>query len=196
MYIRRTLPLVLIAALAPLVFSGCKSPSEPDADIPRLPPVDPSAVLLFDDFDNENGGAGQNNWTALQNWNIVEGCVDLHGNGFYDVQRGNGLYLDLDGSCGRAATVESKTEFSLTPGIYVLEFWLAGNQRIPAPDTVQVTLGSLFSEQFVMNQFDAFRLITRTIPVSAATAARLRFRNLGGDNQGALLDVVRLRRTQ
>jgi hypothetical protein len=84
----------------------------------------------------------------------------------------------------------------LLPRIYVLEFWLAGNQRIPAPDTVQVTLGSLNSEPSVMNQFDAVRLISRTVPVSATTAARLRFRNISGDNQGALLGVVRLWRTQ
>lgn len=196
MHNRYSLPLVLLAAFASLAVSGCKSPSDPEPDVPRLPPVTPSTVLLFDDFDGENGGTGQNNWSNLQNWTLVAGCVDLHGNGFYDVQRGNGLYLDLDGSCAEGATVESKTEFSLASGLYVLEFWLAGNQRIATPDTVRVTLGSVYSEEFVMNQFDAFRLVSRTVPVSATTAARLRFRNLGGDNQGALLDVVRLRRAQ
>jgi hypothetical protein len=199
---RRKLPIALVAALFTLSAAACSSPTEPDPEIPSLPPAPPSSILLFDDFDGENRGGGyeglggQNNWTAFQNWNVPEGCVDLHGNGFYDVQRGNGLYVDLDGSCGRAGTLESKTEFSLTPGIYILEFWLAGNQRLPAPDTVQVTLGTHFSEQFVLNESDAFRPISRSLSVPAASTARLRFRNLGGDNQGALLDVVRLRRAQ
>ncbi|CAN5683866.1 hypothetical protein BH23GEM3_BH23GEM3_14980 [soil metagenome] len=182
------------SALAILMLAaGCrKSPIEP----PRLDPVDPATVLFVDDFDAENGGAGRFNYTAFANWNVQDGCVDLHGNGFIDVQPGKGLYVDLDGTCkpSKAGTMETKAAFSLDPGSYVLEFWLAGNQRIPSPDTVLVSLGDLHQEQIVLTRDEPFRLFTRNLTVSTPTTARLRFRNLGGDDQGALLDLVRLRR--
>jgi hypothetical protein len=179
-----------------LLAVGCKNGSTgPDGPVvPTLPQVPAGSILLYDKFDNENGGAGVNNWTTFTNWNVVDGCVDLHGNGFWDVQAGHGLYVDMDGSCYAAGTIESKEEFALVPGTYVLEFWIAGNQRNDSPDTTTVTLGSLFNEQFVTERYEQFRLVTRRVDVGAATAARLRFRGHGGDQQGMLLDEVRLRR--
>jgi len=189
----RGLGAAVVAAM--VVGMGCKSSTGPDDTvIPSLPDVPTGSVLLSDNFDDENGGVGINNWTAFSNWNVLGGCVDLHGNGFWDVQRGHGLYVDLDGSCLRAGTIESKQEFELVPGVYVLEFWLAGNQRIERADTVTVTLGSLLQEDFVVERLQPFHLITRRIDVGTAVSARLRFQGHGGDNQGALLDVVRLRR--
>jgi hypothetical protein len=163
---------------------------------PSLVPVNPANVLLVDDFDQENNGVGIYNWTNFANWNVVAGCVDLHGNGFHDVQPGRGLYVDLDGSCAAAGTIETKVAFDLQPGSYVLEFWIAGNHRIDAADTVIISLGSLYEEQMIMQRRDRFRLITRNISVSAPTSARLRFQNLGGDGRGALIDLVRLRRAE
>jgi hypothetical protein len=186
--------LVLIVLGAFSSASGCKSPSDPEVIVPTLPAVPESTVLLLDDTDLENGGVGVLNWTNFRHWDVLAGCVDLHGNGFYDVQAGNGLYIDLDGTCTDAGTIQSKATFALQPGMYTLEFWLAGNQRISRPDTVNVSLGSLYTEQIVLQQTEPFRLFTRRITVAAATEAKLRFQNLGGDNQGALLDLVRLRR--
>ena len=121
---------------------------------PSLPTVDPATVLLSDNFDTENNGAGIFNWTSFANWNVLAGCAELHGNGLFDVQPGNGLYVDLDGSCESGSTFESKTQFVLQPGSYVLEFWLAGNNRINTADTVNVSLGSLYQEQFVLQPRD------------------------------------------
>lgn len=160
---------------------------------PSLVEVDPATVVFIDDIDEENNGVGIYNWTNFTDWNVVDGCVDLHGNGFHDVQPGKGLYIDLDGSCVRAGTIESKTEFVLEPGNYILEFWIAGNQRIDDADTVIVSLGSLFQEEMVVQRRSAFQLRVRNISVPARTAARLRFQNLGGDDRGALIDLVRLR---
>jgi hypothetical protein len=183
--------LVLLAGTA-----GCrKNATEPDPVIPELPAVDPQTVLLFDNFDAENGGAGVLNWKGWTNWNVASGCVDLVGNGLYDVQRNNGLYMDLDGTCQSAGTVETKTEFSLAPGSYVLEFWLAGNQRFESSDTVVVSLGSLLNERIVMGNSEPFRLFTRPVSVASQTAARLRFAHAGGDDRGVLLDQLRLRRS-
>jgi hypothetical protein len=181
--------LLLCSTLLP----ACKSPT--DVIVPTLPPAPPASVLLFDDFDSENGGVGVNNWSTFAQWLVASGCVDLHGNGFFDVQAGHGLYVDLDGTCSQGGALETRELFSLQPGNYVLEFWLAGNNRNSIPDTVAVSLGTLHQEQIVMQRDDQFRLFTRSISVTSPVTARLRFQNLGGDNQGALLDLVRFRRT-
>ena len=161
---------------------------------PSLVTVDEATVLFADNFDAENNSAGVFDWTSFANWNVLAGCVDLHGNGFVDVQPGTGLYVDLDGSCDVGGTIETKAAFTLQPGNYVLEFYMAGNQRIESSDTVNVSLGSLYQEQFVVRQRDRFELRTRNISVPSETTARIRFENLGGDGRGALTDLVRLRR--
>ncbi len=181
----------LLAVSAGVV--ACNSATEPTVVVPELPEVPAATVVFVTDFDNENGGVGKLNWTDFQQWNILAGCVDLHGNGFYDVQAGNGIYVDLDGTCLAAGTIETKEAFDLTAGNYVLEFWLAGNNRISTPDTVVVSLGTLFEEEIVLQRNEPFRLFTRLVTVTANTTARLRFEAFGGDDQGALLDQVRLR---
>jgi hypothetical protein len=160
---------------------------------PSLATVDPATVVFSDDFEGENNQVGVYNWTSFANWNVLDGCVDLHGNGFHDVQPGKGLYVDLDGSCDAGGTLETKSTFTLEAGNYVLEFWMAGNQRISDTDTVNVTVGS-YQEQFVLQHNDKFALRTRNFSVPAQTTVRIRFQNLGGDGRGALLDLVRLRR--
>ena len=181
---------LVLTLLACGIAVGCgKSPAAPS-----LSNVDPATVLLSDNFDNENGGAGIFNWTSFANWDVLAGCVDLHGNGLFDVQPGNGLYVDLDGSCAQGGTIESKQAFNLTPGTYVLEYFIAGNNRIDTADTVIITFGT-DQEQLVMQPKDKFTLHTRTVSVSTQTTARIRFQNLGGDGRGALIDLVRLRRT-
>lgn len=181
---------LVFTLLACGVAASCgKSPTAPS-----LVSVDPATVLFSDNFDTENNRAGVYNWTNYANWDVLAGCADLHGNGFHDVQPGTGLYVDLDGSCQGGATFETKTAFVLEPGAYVLEFYLAGNHRISSSDTVNASLGSLYQEQFVMQQRDRFALQTRNISVATQTAAKLRFQNAGADGRGALLDLVRLRR--
>ena len=182
----------VVTVLACGMAAGCGD----DPVAPSLVTVDEATVLLTDNFDEENNRAGVFDWTSFANWNVLNGCVDLHGNGFVDVEPGTGLYVDLDGSCEIGGTIETKTEFTLPAGNYVLEFWLAGNQRIDSSDTVNVSLGTVFQEQFVMRRRDQFELRSRNIAVASETTARLRFQNLGGDGRGALVDLVRLRRAQ
>lgn len=185
-FCRTGLVLTLLACGA---VAGCgKNPVAPS-----LSNVDPATVLLSDNFDSENGGNGIFDWTSFANWNVLAGCVDLHGNGLFDVQPGNGLYVDLDGSCAAGGTIESKTAFTLQPGSYVFEYWIAGNNRIDSADTVIVTVGT-DQETLVMQPKDKFALHTRNISVSTQTSVRIRFQNLGGDGRGALIDLVRLRR--
>jgi hypothetical protein len=186
--------LVVVGASA-LAFACKDSPTGPSLQVPTLPEVAPGSVIIHESFDNENNGVGAYNYTEFEHWDVLAGCVDLHGNGFYDVLAGNGIYVDLDGTCKEAGTIQSKEAFQLEPGVtYTLEFWLAGNQRIERPDTVIVSLGTLYEEQLVLPRNEPFRAYTKQIVVAEPTAAKLRFQNLGGDDRGALLDQVRFRR--
>ena len=169
-------------------------------------------TLLDDTFDNENSGNGQTNFFNLTNWNVTDGSVDLLGNGFTDFYPSNGLYLDLDGTTGNAATLESKTTFSFNQNDRVtLTFDLAGpcdtlsticsnfRNQDSGDNEVIVSLGSLFQEQFSFD-FDQpfgtagafFDTIERTISVSAPTTGTLVFTHAGGDNIGLILDDVQL----
>lgn len=186
-----------VMTLALLAAAGCGGGGTdvdegPPPALPEVPAT--TVVLLQDDFDRENGGLGALNWTGFTNWTVANGCVDLHGNGFHDIQPGSGLYADLDGTCRTGGTLESRTDFALEPGDYVLEFGLGGNNRVNEPDSVMVSLGTLFQEQFVMQRTAKLTQHTREVRVTTATTARLRFTQAGGDDQGVVLDVVRLRR--
>lgn len=163
----------------------------------ELPEADPETVLFVSDFDDDNGGEGKNNWTSFQHFNVLSGCVDLHGNGHYDVQPGHGLYVDMDGTCEEAGTIETEEAFELLPGEqYLLEFWLAGNNRQHDPDTMDVTVGSVYSEQFRLRSDKDFELYTRELSVSDTAEAKLKFDHYGGDKRGILIDLIRIRRVE
>jgi len=185
--------LIALLLLPFLALGACK---EKVVDI-ELPPADPATILIVSDFDNENGGVGQNNWTDLEQYNLVDGCIDLHGNGHFDVQPGNGIYIDMDGTCNRAGTIESKEVYLLEPGeTYLFEVWLAGNNRGRPTDTMDVTIGTAFSERFILEANEKFRLYTRDFGVPEPTEARIRLRHFGRDNHGILVDLIRLRREE
>jgi len=190
---RLILPAATVAVTAVFLFSCKDNPLAPS-----LEDVDPETVVFLSEFNDLNGGKGKYNVTDLGDWEVVAGCVDLHGNGFVDVWPNNGLYIDLDGSCYQGGTIQTKDAYELTPGSYVLEFWLAGGNRRAhtAPDTVLVDFGPFHQEQIVMQRKDQFRLFSREFNVPTETAAKLSFQNLGGDNEGALLDLVRVRRKE
>ena len=84
---------------------------------------------------------GTLNYCGLANWNVVDGHVDLMGNGFLDLLPGNGLYLDLAGSRAEfKGRLESKDSYNIEESkTYRLKLKLAGNQRVDAtPNTVRV----------------------------------------------------------
>jgi Ca2+-binding RTX toxin-like protein len=157
-----------------------------------------SVVLLNDNFNIENNGSGLYRYNSLTNWNVVDGTIDLLGTGFeQDLLPGNGLYLDLDGTAlagapKNAGKIESKTTFSFNVGDRVtLNFSLAGSQRGDS-NSVNVSLGSLFTETFTLNSSAPLTRITKSFVVNAATSGKLAFDHLGGDDLGLLLDNVEL----
>ena len=151
-------------------------------------------VIFEDDFNLENGGTGVLNYTGFANWTVIDGTVDLIGNGYYDFQPGYGLYVDMDGSTSDAGKMLTTSAFSLSAGDYKLSFDLAGNHRNDALETVtvQVGLGSLFGQNYSLNRIDPFQTFVANITVAATGAYALSFEGLGGDNVGMLLDNVKL----
>jgi len=153
-----------------------------------------SAYVLFEDnFNSENSGQGLLNYNGFANWAVSDGTVDLIGNGYFDFQPGYGLYVDMDGSTGNAGKITS-IGISLAAGSYVLSFDLAGNHRNSAGEevTVQVALGSLFSNSYSLSQNIPFTTYSEAFTVGSGQTASISFEGTGGDNIGMLLDNVKL----
>lgn len=158
----------------------------------------PADILLFDDFDSENGGQGAPVYSGFKNWNAIDGNVALLGEGFLDVYPGHGLYVDLGGSStDTPGALVSKKRFALFPGVsYTLSFELGGNPANPGPaDTVRVSLGKAYRETFTLRNADPLAKITRVFTVKAPTGGKLRFGDVGSrgvDSEGLILDNVTL----
>jgi len=163
-------------------------------EVPVLPPVPPGAVLLQDDMDDENNGQATTNYTGFENWNVTRQCVDLHGPGSIDPVPGNGLYIDMDGSCNVAGRLESKQNFALDAGTYSFELVYAGNNQNGPTDTMNISIGTSFSTTLVVPESDSFQVREWTFTVAAATTATIVLDHEGGDQQGILIDAIRLRR--
>jgi hypothetical protein len=159
--------------------------------------VGAQTIPFADNFNSENGGVGQLNYTGFANWTVVDGTVDLIGEGtswdFFPGQ-GYGLYIDMDGSTNNPGQMLSSSTFDLQPGTYTLSFDLAGNQRQALDDqvTVQLAMGSLLNKTYTLLNSAPFTTFTETFTISSATTASLSFEGTGNDNIGMLLDNVSL----
>lgn len=146
-------------------------------------------IPFTENFDAENGGIGQLNYTAFANWIVSAGSVDIIGNGFFDFYSGNGLYVDLAGSTGQAGTITS-APFAFVPGqIYTLGFTLGGNTGGPT-NTVAVLLGSLVSDSLTLPPSQGLTNYSYNFSVLAPTNAALSFRNVEDGDRGAILTNV------
>jgi hypothetical protein len=172
-------PLSVIAAGATALCIGATMTPAQAANI----------TSLSDNFNTENLGVGQLNYTGFANWNVLGGgTVDLVGSpGFFEFYPGNGLYVDLDGTSGNAGTFTTKSLFD--PGQYQLSFKLGGSAR-GTSESVTVSFGT-FTELFTRASSDPLNTVTRLVTLSSPGA--LSFKNAGGDNIGAILDDVNVK---
>jgi hypothetical protein len=152
-------------------------------------------VLFRDDFNTENGRIARSPMPRLANWEIVAGSVDLAGSYPFELlPPGHGMYVDLDGATGHAGTLRTRRAFRLAPGEYVLRFLLAGPQRRCDVNVVHVSMGALYRETFRVSAFDPPTRYERSVHVPGPVEVRIEISNEGGDDRGALLDDVELRR--
>jgi PEP-CTERM motif len=136
--------------------------------------------------------------STLVNWYITSGSIDVLSAGNLCGPAGDySSCVDLDGTGALAGTIQTKQAFALDEGLYRLTFDLAGaNRRWPgsASNTVTVSLGTYFSEDLTLLQYDPFQTFTRDIAIDSAGVANIVFHHYGSDWIGLLLDNVSLAR--
>lgn len=114
-----------------------------------------AGIVFSDNFDDENMGVSQINYTDFFNFNVVgSGGVDIIANDFFTCVGDSGSCVDLDGTPGPAA-LESIASFNFSAGDTVrLSFDLSGNQRgsaDPGPDFYNVIF--LLNQVTTLNNF-------------------------------------------
>jgi len=157
-------------------------------------------TLLSDNFNGENGGHAQLNYTGFVNWDVTagSGTVDLIGLGSqWDYYPGNGLYVDLDGSTNNPGILTTKNPFTfVTANDYRLTFNLGGSHLSGSPSdsvTIKVGLGTYY-EIFTLPWNAGLTLVSRDmwLHVPDTGKVKLSFENGGSDNMGLILDNVLL----
>lgn len=147
-----------------------------------------AGVLLSDNFDGENGGVAQLNYTGFANFTVSTGSVDLIGNGSNDFYPGNGLYVDLAGSTNQFGALTTDLVFG--PGTYTVTTSLGGTARGVPDDGAAITLGGTTVSHILGNTGTATYIDTFTVGAggSALTIADLGLS--GNPNIGAILFSV------
>jgi hypothetical protein len=158
-----------------------------------------AAVIFSDNFDGENSGFGQLNYTGFFNFTVAAGTVDLIGNGFADFLPGNGLYIDLDGSSFDSGVLAESPALALASGWYNLKFDLAGSQRSSLENVTIKVYGASnpnYNTQTVANIPGAQGFTQYVMPffvgLGGDAGVQFSFENTTnlGDNVGGLLDRV------
>ncbi|WP_197469039.1 MULTISPECIES: PEP-CTERM sorting domain-containing protein [unclassified Oleiphilus] len=151
-----------------------------------------AAIIFQDDFDSEGTQTSHLNYNGFTNWTVSEGTVDLVGTpnpwGIGCVG-GAGKCVDLDGTTRNAGVFSSSSIF-LAAGTYELSFDISGNQRNSGGDTMAVTLGGFFDQNFSLNSSDPWQTVTYQFIVGSDTSDSIIFNHAGGDNIGIMLDNV------
>ena len=94
---------------------------------------------------------------------------------------------------GRLQIVHQRV-YDLVAGSYKLELVLAGNNQNGPTDTMEITIGTLFSTTLVVPEDQGFTIREFTFNVASDTNARIVMDHAGGDMQGILIDALRLSR--
>lgn len=153
--------------------------------------------IFTDNFDSDSSSSVLN-FTGFTNWTVSNGSVDYL-NGYPGIAcHGNaGGCVDLDGSTNDAGILTSKSAFQLTAGTqYTLSFWLSGNQRNSAADSVAYGVGTETGSITAIPGNQAFTQYFLTFTPSSDVAANIFFSAAGGDSVGPILDDVQLSTAQ
>ncbi|MBY0436556.1 MAG: VPLPA-CTERM sorting domain-containing protein [Burkholderiales bacterium] len=148
-----------------------------------------AATVFSDNFDADTLALNG----SLSNWTVSSGTIDVIGTGSFNFYPGNGNFLDLDGTSNNAGRIETKLPLAFTIGqTYTLSFSFGRNGGNAESMTYGVTGGNL-SQVFSLLQggtvpFSAFSIDF----VASSASGNIFFDHAGGDNQGIVLDNVRL----
>jgi hypothetical protein len=156
-----------------------------------------SAPLFIDNFDSEPFSLN----SALTNWTIVNGSIDVIGPGFYDFYPGNGRYLDMNGTTSQGGTIVTNSTFNIVAGQkYKLSFNHGTNLYSQgSPEQLNFAVGTNASSLAITNTIPGITtgLLTFNWIFTAGTtqAASILFADGGvsnTDNGGPILDNVSL----
>lgn len=140
-------------------------------------------MLLFDNFDTENGGVGVLNYSGFANFNVANagsgGAIDLIDNGFFDYP-GNGLYVDICGSESTCGVLTTKQTFG--PGTYRIAPSIGGNAREDGTNATTVSFGS-FSDSCTLTRFQT-AVETATVVLTSASQLSIGDQGLFGPDVG------------
>lgn len=141
------------------------------------------------------------NYTDFEQWDVVQGEVDLIGGTYpyeaFNFLPGNGLYVDLSGSGPDfEGIIQSKAEFDLIVGKnYKLSFRLAGNQRLDKEGyktVVKVTNPELsVNETITIDDYaQGFTLYEFSFTAPSSGKARITFEGINPDLEGFPVQVL------
>ena len=154
-----------------------------------------ASVVISDNFDAIPGSVlnwpGDGTFQSIPQPGNVNGLpsVDLvAASNPWGVTTFSGNSLDLDGSTGSGNTPagEIRSLLSLVTGTYVVQFELAGNQRVPGNQTTRVYIGDQYVD--INPVSNGYTLYSLTFTDASGYVG---FKDLGPSNQqGDLLDSV------
>jgi hypothetical protein len=170
-----------------------------------------ATVIFYDDFDSEpgygDGASGQSglNYVGFANWTVTAGTVDLIYHDDFAPSPGEiacvgstGKCVDLDGGTNDAGVMTSLS-ILLTPGLYQLDFELAGVASSFGGSAASVlnvvdfsVTGTALVGQASRNQGDPYSTVGGQFTLLAPTSVQIVIANQGGDQFGAMLDNVQL----
>jgi hypothetical protein len=172
-----------------------------------IAPAQAATVPFFDDFSSIGStvlSVPPSGWTT--NVPASTDTVDSIKSGDWSIRclGGSGGCVDLDGTDGGAGLLSTGDFLLQAGGSYLLSAYVSGNQRNGSAETLTFGFTDatgtsiLASDTFNILAVDAgqdsdFNLYTVLFVVGATdTTARIFFQNGGNDNEGAILDNVRL----
>lgn len=145
-------------------------------------------TLFFDDF--ESSAQGLN--TTPSNWALISGTVDVLGGGVFGGFCSNGTNcVDLDGSSNAAGAINSLATFDLdAQTTYTLSFDYTNNGN--GTNTLNWGLATLSETLVVTGPSNPYASASATFTGQSALNAAIIFSHEGADNQGVIIDNVRL----
>lgn len=155
-----------------------------------------AATIFVEDFDAENGGASQLNYSGFAQFTVARTAVDLIASGGFGITcaGGAGACVDLDGSNSQAGLIESIGIGLVAGTAYELRFDVSGNQRTGATDSMLygITGGQFAGGPITKAGGDPFETIVAGFTATATGTFSIFFDHAGGDNIGLILDNVSL----
>ncbi len=158
-----------------------------------------TTTIFTEDFAEEVAGATGTvatlNFAGLDQFDIVDGAVDLFTNGGFGLPCGSAGCLDLDGTVGNAARLESKSALSFASGAsYDFTLDISGKN---GNGNESLTFGVIGGPSQVLSMpvnDNAARTVTLSF-IGAGSVAKIFIDHAGGDNFGILLDAVTITET-